>query len=141
MIIWIFQNVCSYMYTNLLHLYTKSLLIYSVSNKSISSLMLSRIEEHQRGVEATELSSMNFDVCFICNNSKTIIAVAGNTSIVTLRKRFQDVRNVFPQYNFNAGIMNNRWADHLRLLLLYPYLGEKRPVTNRILNNVCSYTY
>ncbi|MGB6532974.1 MAG: hypothetical protein WBF33_33200 [Candidatus Nitrosopolaris sp.] len=28
--------------------------------------------------------------------SQTQIAVAGNTSIVTLRKRFQDVRNLFP---------------------------------------------
>jgi transcription initiation factor TFIIB len=55
----------------------------SVNNKSISSLMLSRIEEeHQIQVEATQLSSKDFDVCFICNNSKTIIFDAESSETV-----------------------------------------------------------
>ena len=49
--------------------------IHKVNNKSINSLTFSPVDEdeHQKGMEPMELSSMNFDVCHTCNDSKAII--------------------------------------------------------------------
>jgi transcription initiation factor TFIIB len=53
----------------------------NVSSKSFSSLMLSHIDEEQRR-EAMDLSSMNFDVCSMYNDSKAIIFDAETSETV-----------------------------------------------------------
>ena len=49
--------------------------IDNVGSKSISSLTFSLVDEDQRQKrkEPMELSSMNFDVCHTCNDSKAMI--------------------------------------------------------------------
>ncbi len=46
------------------------------------------------------------------------IAMAGDTSIVTLKKRFQDVRNLF-LYNFNSLIKSIRTIDPFEAYTTY----------------------